>query len=52
MISLGADSDFFDSKFLRKAEKRGIKYAIAAKLYSTIHAMWGGVSYRNIGEWD
>jgi len=48
-IFLRADSGFFDSKFLSESEKRGIKYAIAAKLYSTIQAMLGGVSYRDIG---
>ena len=48
-IFLRADSGFFDNKFLRKAEKKGIKYAIAAKLYSTIQAMLGGVSYQDIG---
>jgi len=48
-ISLRGDSSFFDNKFLRKAEERRIKYAIAAKLYSTIQAMLGGVSYRDIG---
>ena len=49
-IFLRADSGFFDDKFLRKVESRGIKYAIAAKLYSTIQAMLGGVSYRDIGD--
>jgi hypothetical protein len=34
-ISLRADSGFFDDNFLRKVEKKGIKYAIAAKLYGT-----------------
>jgi hypothetical protein len=48
-IFLRGDSSFFDNKFLRKAEEREVKYAIAAKLYSTIQAMLGGVSYRDIG---
>jgi len=49
-IFLRADSGFFDDKFLKKAEKRGIKYAIAAKLYGTIQKMLAGVSYRDIGD--
>ena len=48
-IFLRADSGFFDDKFLRKVERRGVKYAIAAKLYSTIQVMLGGVGYRDIG---
>jgi hypothetical protein len=48
-IFLRADSGFFDNEFLRNAERRGIKYAIAAKLYSTIQTMLGGITYRNIG---
>ena len=48
-IFLRGDSGFFDNKFLSEAEKRKIRYAIAAKLYSTIQAMLGGVSYRDIG---
>jgi hypothetical protein len=48
-ILLRADSGFFDNKFLIEVEKRRIKYAIAAKLYVTIQAMLGGVSYRDIG---
>ena len=48
-IFLRGDSSFFDNKFLSKAEEKGIKYAIAAKLYSTIQVMLGGVSYRDIG---
>ena len=49
-IFLRADSGFFDDSFLKKVEKRGIKYAIAAKLYGTIQKMLAGVSYRDIGE--
>ena len=49
-IFLRADSGFFDDKFLKKAERRGIKYAIAAKLYGTIQKMLAGVSYRDIGD--
>lgn len=48
-IFLRADSGFFDGKFLDKVEKRRIKYAIAVKLYSTIQARLGGISYRDIG---
>jgi len=48
-IFLRGDCGFFDNKFLGKAEKGGIKYAIAAKLYSTIQVILGGVSYRDIG---
>ena len=48
-ISLRADSGFFDNKFLAEVEKRRVKYAIAAKLYSTIQARLGGISYRDIG---
>lgn len=48
-IFLRGDSGFFDNKFLSEVEKRKIKYAIAAKLYSTIQAMLGGVTYRDIG---
>ena len=48
-IFLRADSGFFDSNFLSELDKRGIKYAIAAKLYGTIQMMLGGVSYRDIG---
>jgi len=48
-IFLRADSGFFDNKFLTELEKRGVKYAIAAKLYGTIQMMLGGVSYRDIG---
>ena len=36
-VFLRADSGFFDGKFLDKVERRRIKYAIAVKLYSTIH---------------
>ena len=48
-IFLRADSGFFDGKFLDKVEKRSIKYAVAVKLYSTIQARLGGISYRDIG---
>jgi hypothetical protein len=48
-IFLRADCGFFDDKFLSKAERRGIKYAVAAKLYSTIQMMLAGVSYQGLG---
>jgi hypothetical protein len=49
-IFLRADSGFFDDNFLRKVERRGIKYAIAAKLYGTIQKMLAEVNYRDIGD--
>jgi hypothetical protein len=48
-IFLRADCGFFDDKFLSKVERRGIKYAVAAKLYSTIQMMLAGVSYQDLG---
>jgi len=48
-IFLRGDSGFFDDKFLKKVERRGIKYAIAVKLYAPIQKMLEGVSYRDIG---
>jgi len=49
-IFLRADSGFFDDKFLSKVERREVKYAVAAKLYSTIQVMLAGVGYRDIGD--
>jgi Transposase DDE domain. len=49
-IFLRADSGFFGDKFLRVAERREIKYAVAAKLYKPIQMRLGGVSYRDIGK--
>ena len=48
-IFLRGDSGFFDDKFLAEVERAKIEYAIAAKLYSTIQSMLGGISYRDIG---
>ena len=49
-VFLRGDCGFFDDKFLNEVERRGIRYAIAAKLYSTIQARLGGISYRDIGD--
>jgi hypothetical protein len=48
-IFLRADSGFFGDQFLRVVEGRGIKYAIAVKLYKPIQMRLGGISYRDIG---
>lgn len=46
---LRADSAFFDDKFLSHVERKGGKYAVAVKLYSTIQAKLGGIKYISIG---
>jgi len=48
-LCLRADSGFFSYDFLRFLESRHIKYAVVAKLYSTIQGKLGGLHYRHIG---
>ena len=48
-LYLRADSGFYSFEFLRFLVKRGIKYAIAVKLYNTIQMQLGGLDYRAIG---
>lgn len=48
-IRLRGDSGFFDGDFLGELEKKGIAYAIAAKLYDYIQRRLGGLDYRDIG---
>jgi len=48
-IRLRGDSGFYDEKFLEELERKGIKYAIAAKLYHSIQRQLGGLEYRDIG---
>jgi hypothetical protein len=43
------DSSFFNGEFLDERERRGISYAIAAKLYCTIQYQLGGLDYRDLG---
>ena len=47
-IRLRADSSFFCGQFLEELEEKGIRYAIAAKLYRTIQCQLGGVEYREL----
>ena len=49
-LYLRADSGFYSFEFLSFLEKRGIKYAIAVKLYNTIQMQLGGLNYRAIGD--
>jgi hypothetical protein len=48
-IQLRGDSGFFAGDFLEELERRGINYAIAAKLYQSIQYRLGGLDYRDIG---
>ena len=47
-IYVRADSGFFSFDFLSALEKRGIKYAVSAKLYSNIQMKLGGLNYRSL----
>jgi hypothetical protein len=49
-IQARGDSSFFDGEFLGEMEGKGIKYAIAAKLYTSIQYLLGGLDYRDIGD--
>jgi hypothetical protein len=48
-IYVRADSGFYSFEFLRLLEERLIRYAVVAKLYSTIQMQLGGLEYRAIG---
>ena len=48
-IRARGDSSFFDGDFLEELEREGIEYAIAAKLYTPIQYLLGGLEYRDIG---
>jgi hypothetical protein len=48
-LYLRADSGFYSYGFLSCLVQRGIKYAIAAKLYQPIQMKLGGLKYRDIG---
>lgn len=48
-IFLRGDSSFYDKEFLEYIERKGIMYAIVAKLYTSIQAILTGVSYVPIG---
>lgn len=47
---LRADSGFYGHEFLRYVEGKGIRYAIAVKLYPAIQRLLGGLAYRDIGD--
>jgi hypothetical protein len=49
-IRARGDSGFFDGGFLEELERKGIGYAIAAKLYASIQYLLGGLDYRDIGD--
>lgn len=48
-LFLRADSGFYSSNFLKCLERRGIWYAVVAKLYPAIQAQLAGLEYRDIG---
>lgn len=48
-VYLRGDSGFYSFAFLRFLESRGIKYAIAVRIYSTIQMKLCGLDYRPIG---
>ena len=48
-VRVRGDSSFFAGEFLEELEKRGIEYAIAAKLYEPIQRCLGGLEYWDIG---
>ncbi len=49
-IRLRGDNSFFDGDFLEEMERKGIGYAIAAKLYAPIQYLLAGLDYRDIGD--